>query len=247
MTTKRGQPEARPPKRWGSSRQTARLVAKFDRSLKRTADLLVEKFGEDDARAIHQEMLDEFRRLIPEIPYIGGRRNPYTEMLVGATKGLSMYRVIVRHGGSLEDTGELMHLRSRAAMERVPRVIRHGLMRNLFIRQQKRVARRSLKRRYPGDWVFELVEGDGEILDAGMDVIECGDLRFLQKQGAEELCPYICDLDYVMAEAMGYELRRTKTLAWGCDRCDFRLSMDGVTSASWPPQFVERTCGQPQP
>jgi len=40
------------------------------------------------------------------------------------------------------------------------------------------------------------------------------------------------------------DMQRTKTLAWGCDRCDFRYSKHGVTSAGWPPEFVERTCGQ---
>ena len=64
------------PVRRGSSRQTARLVGKFDRSLRRTADVLVDKFGEDNAPVVHQEMLAEYRRLIPEIPYIGGWRNP---------------------------------------------------------------------------------------------------------------------------------------------------------------------------
>ena len=157
-----------------------------------------------------------------------------------------MYRVVLRHGGSLQDTGELMHRRNRARLWRIPQVIRHGPGRRLFLRQQERVARRSQARRYPGDWVMEVVDGDGESFDYGLNVTECGALKFLQQHGAEELLTYICDLDYVRAEAMGYELCRTKTLAWGCDRCDFRYSKQGVTSAHWPPEFVEQTCGQPQ-
>jgi hypothetical protein len=108
-----------------------------------------------------------------------------------------------------------MHRRKRAEIERIPRVIRHGLGRNRFIRRQERAARRSQARRYPGDWVMEVVDGDGKSFDYGIDVTDCGALKFLHNQGAEELCPYICDLDYVLAETMGYELRRTKTLAWG--------------------------------
>ena len=228
-----------------SSWQAGKLVGRFDRSLRRTADVFVRKFGDENASVMRREMLDEYRCLIPEIPYIGGRRNPYSEILRGVARGLAMYRVVLRHGGSLQDTGELMHRRNRARLWRIPRVIRHGPVRIIFIRQQERVARRSQARRYPGDWVMEVVNGDGESFDCGLDVTDCGALKFLQNQGAEELCPYVCDLDYVMAEAMGYELRRTKTLAWGCDRCDFQISMDGETAAPWPPKFVERTCGQP--
>lgn len=244
MRVEKNRPETKAPT---SRRQTERLVRKFDRSLKRYGGALVDRFGEQTAAVMREEMLDEYRRLTPEIPYIGGRRNPYSEILVGVARGLAMYRIVVRHGGSVQDTGEVMHLRNRAKMERIPRMMRHGPVRKLFIKQQERAARRSQARRYPGDWVMEVVEGDGESFDYGLDVTDCGALKFLQKQGAEELCPYICDLDYVMAEAIGYELRRTKTLAWGCDRCDFRISMDGATSALWPPEFVERTCGQPQP
>lgn len=94
--------------------------------------------------------------------------------------------------------------------------------------------------------MFERIDGDGESFDFGIDMTECGIVKFLHAQGADELCPYLCDLDYVMFEAMGIGLRRTKTLGWGCDRCDFRLSKHGVTSAPWPPLFVERTCGQPE-
>ena len=55
---------------------------------------------------------------------------------------------------------------------------------------------------------------------------------------------YICEVDYILMELLGVGLRRTKTLAWGCDRCDFRVSLQGDTTARWPPRFVERSCGE---
>jgi hypothetical protein len=137
---------------------------------------------------------------------------------------------------------------TRAEIARIPRVARSLMGRYLFtrIRQRKlaRAARRSQARRYPGDWVLERIEGDGESFDFGIDMTECGIVKYFDAQGADELVPYLCDLDYVMFESMGIGLRRTKTLAWGCDRCDFRFSKDGKTSAPWPPRFAERTCGQ---
>ena len=87
--------------------------------------------------------------------------------------------------------------------------------------------------------MFERIDGHGEAFEFGIDMTECGIVKFLHAEGADELCPYLCDIDYVSAEAMGIGLRRTKTLAWGCDRCDFRLSRDAVTPALWPPAFVE--------
>lgn len=59
-------------------------------------------------------------------------------------------------------------------------------------------------------------------------------MKYLHAQGADELTPYLCDWDYIMAETVGVQLRRTKTLAWGCDRCDFRMTKNGTTTAPWP-------------
>lgn len=231
-----------------SNRQTDRLVARFDRFLRRSGGALADRFGEETAAAMREEMLDEYRRLIPEVPYIGGRRNIYSSNLAQTPWALALYRVVIRHGGTLEDTGELLHLMIRAEIGRTPQVFRSLMKSYLFSRlrqrQVERAARRSQARRYPGDWVFERIEGDGESFDFGIDMTECGIVKFLHAEEADELCPYLCDIDYVMFEAMGVGLRRTKTLAWGCDRCDFRLSKHGVTSAPWPPEFIERTCGE---
>ena len=238
------------PTRAVSDRRTKKLVGKFAGMLKRSGDALVDRFGAESAAVMRLEMLDEYRRLIPEVPYIGGRRNIYSSDLWFGAYALATYRVVVGHGGSLEDAGELIRRMVRAEIERIPKVVRSLLKRYRFsrMRQQKlkKAARWSQGRRYPGDWVFERIEGDGDTFDFGIDMTECGIVKFLHAQEADELCPYLCDLDYVMLEAMGIGLRRTKTLAWGCDRCDFRLSKHGVSSAPWPPEFIERTCGEPQ-
>ena len=233
-----------------SSRHTEKLLGKFDRFLKRSNAVLVERYGDEKAAVMRGEMMDEYRRLIPGVPYIGGRRNINDRPMTMAPYALALYRVVVRYGGSVEDAGELLHLSMRSQLDRIPRVLRHAIGRQRFGRLRKRklekAARRSQARRYEGDWVFERIEGDGETFDFGIDYTEGGIVKYLDAHEADELGPYLCDLDYVMFEAMGIGLHRTKTLAWGCDRCDFRLSKHGVTSAPWPPEFVERTCGQPQ-
>lgn len=233
----------------GPSRHTEKWVRKFDKWLRRSG-FFVDRYGEETAAVMRGEMLDEYRRLIPELPYIGGRRNIYSQDLLFSGMALATYRVVVRHGGSLADSGELLHRMVGERLERVPRALRLWMGRLRFGRLRKRklerAARQSQARRYPGDWVFERIAGDGSTFDFGIDMIECGIVKFLDAQGAAELGPFLCDLDYVSANAMGIGLRRTKTLAWGCDRCDFRVTKGGVTSTSWPPGFVERTCGEPQ-
>jgi hypothetical protein len=231
-----------------NGRRTEKLVAKFDRVLERSGGALVDHFGVDAGAVMRTEMLDEYRRVIPEVPDIGGRRNVYASDLEASGWFLAIYRVVVRHGGSVEAVGEVIHEMARLEMGRMPKVIlplvRWYRFSGLRMRKLEKAARRSQARRYPGDWVFEVVDGEGKPFDFGIDMTECGIVKFFHNQGADELVPYLCELDYIGAETIGVGLRRTKTLAWGCDRCDFRLTKDAKTTAQWPPRFVERTCGE---
>jgi hypothetical protein len=71
--------------------------------------------------------------------------------------------------------------------------------------------------------VFEYVEGDGTTFDWGRDYVECGIVKFLHSQEADELTPYLCQTDYALFDALGIKLKRTMTLATGCEKCDFRF------------------------
>ncbi|MGA7689890.1 MAG: L-2-amino-thiazoline-4-carboxylic acid hydrolase [Jiangellales bacterium] len=163
---------------------------------------------------------------------------------------LALHRVVPRHGETVEDSGWLLRRMMEAQMERIPRLLRHGYGRFRFTRLGKwweeAAARKSQAREYPGDWVYQCFDGDGETFDFGVDNTECGNVKHLHAQDADELCPYICDLEYVVAKGVGVAVHRTKAVAWSCDRCDFRFSKHGVTSVPWPPEFTERTCGEPQ-
>jgi len=231
-----------------NGRRTEKLVGKLERVLMRSGSPLADRFGEETAEVMRKEILDEYRRLVPQVPDIGGRRNIYSFDLEASAWFLAIYRVVVRHGASLEATGEVLHTIVGLELGRLPRIMRSILRQYRFsrlrMRKLEKAAQRSQVRRYPGDWVFEVVDGEGKPFDFGIDMTECGVLKFYHDQGADELVPYLCELDYLSAEIMGVGLQRTKTLAWGCDRCDFRMTKDGTTSAAWPPRFVERTCGQ---
>jgi len=228
--------------------QRKKLLNDLDKVIKRMRPDLNERYGETTAGILRQDALAEYEKLIPQFPYIGGKDNPLTKNLVQAAWGLALYRALQAQGGTVEDVGELLHLGYTQIMHRIPRFLRRWLGRRKFsprqIQKMKARARVSQQRRYPGDWVYEVIEGDGQTFDVGMDYTECGIVKFMQQQDAEELMPYLCNLDYVSFGAIGMELIRTKTLGWGCDCCDFRIKKNGTPPPAWPPQFVERTCGQ---
>jgi len=92
------------------------------------------------------------------------------------------------------------------------------------VEQRRRRATASHERRYPDDWVFDFVEGDGHPFEHGLDYTECGVVKYLKREGTPELAPYLCWIDYPGYAAMGVKLSRTETIAQGGQRCDFRFS-----------------------
>ena len=222
---------------------TRRKVHSFERFLNHHTDSLTRRFGPADAAVMRREMLEEYRSLIPQLPDIGGRRNPWNANLAGAPMGLAVYRVVLRHGGSAQDAGEVVRVYARHDGRADPPAAASPAAASP---SGPRAEGRALDPAAPlsEDWVCQFVEGAGQDFDVGIDVTECAIVKYMHARAYDEFTPWLCHLDYVMAEAAGYGLTRTKTLAWGCDRCDFRTTANGTTTAAWPPDFPERTCGR---
>jgi hypothetical protein len=100
------------------------------------------------------------------------------------------------------------------------------------VRQESLV---SKEQRYPMDWLYDYVEGDGDQFDYGIDYTGCGICRFYNQQGAGEIVQYLCALDFIFYGAIGAGLERTMTIAQGDHVCDFRFKKGRTTK-----------CGRPQ-
>ena len=190
---------------------------------------LAEAYGKAAGEAITRDAIGRFEVLLPDIPYIGGGKNSMTITLVKVAAKLAMYRALRARGARQEEAARLIHLGEVAFYESVPmrwvmRLQGRGFLSHRGVDMWRRIAATSQQRRYPDDWVYGVVDGDGS--DAGMqlDCIECGALKYLEREGAPELTPYLCWIDYPQFAAMGLRLDRTETIAHGGRRCDFRVS-----------------------
>lgn len=205
--------------------------------------VLVSTYGEEFAATVAAETDRELDRLIPEIPYIGGDENRLTENLNQTALVLALHRAMTSHGKSVEETGSVLYRTVESMFGSYPRFFTRAIG---FLRltpfepgKVREAALESQKRRYPGDWVLHFVEGDGDEFDWGMDYTECGIVKFLHAQGADDLAPYLCLADFPMSDAFGLGLERTTTLAEGAERCDFRFKRGRETPRGWPPKFLD--------
>ena len=190
---------------------------------------LVEAYGKAAGEAIAKDALGRFEVLLPDIPYIGGGGNSMTVTLVKVAAKLAMYRALRARGASEEEAARLIHLGEvafykSAPMRWVMRLQGRGFLSRRGVAMWRRIAAASQERRYPHDWVYEIVQGDGSDSGMGLDCIECGAVKYLDREGASEYAPYLCWIDYPQFAAMGLRLDRTETIAQGGQRCDFRVS-----------------------
>ena len=217
-------------------RRKFRFLLEFNLVARSARSVLDRYFGEN-AGALLAETRREFEGLIPQLPYVGGTQ-PFTEFVVFTAMFLAMYRVSKAHGKTAEQTGEIMYEIGRVFLRSYPTVLKLLFGRMNFSRRYldriRKGAIESRKREHPDGYVLNFVEGDGRTFDYGVDYIECASCKFLAKQGAPELAPYLCPVDILYSEALGWGLTRTMTLAEGADKCDFRFKRGGPTKIAVP-------------
>jgi hypothetical protein len=212
----------------------SRLLKQHAKLMAFATDRLRARYGEATTGAIMLEVQQAFEDLIPAIPYIGGGANPFTGTLIRTASIVALYRVLQRRGACIEQTGELVSQMAELWVRRYPAVVRKLIgrlyMSRWWRRRMCKQALASQSHRYRGDFVYEVVEGDGTEFDWGIDYLECGIVKFCHVQGADELAPYLCRMDELLFPALGITLQRRGTLAQGCPRCDFRFRCGGQAS-----------------
>jgi hypothetical protein len=216
------------------------LLRRFDKATARIFHVLVSRYGREQAGKLTHEARREYEAIIPHLPSIGPR-NPFMVFFIPTGWHAGLYRVLQRRGRTVEEAGQVIYDMTEAYVKSIPAFVRRIIgslwFSYLFLKRLKRRAVQSQKRKYPGDFVFQYIEGDGQTFDYGIDFIECANCKFLREQGMDELAPYVCAGDKHASELLGWGLMRTMTLADGHEKCDFRFKKGGKTRVKISPSL----------
>jgi hypothetical protein len=215
----------------------SRFLWEFDLVAKSARSVINEYFVGENANRLLAETRREFEALIPQLPYVGGKQ-PFTEFIVFTGMPLAIYRISQSHDKTVEQIGELFYKIGRAVLKSAPAgllgMVGKMSFSRLYLSRVRKRAIESHMREYPEGYVYDFIEGDGKTFDYGVDYLECASCKFLAKQGASELAPYLCPVDILYSEALGWGLTRTMTLAEGAGKCDFRFKQGGKTKVAVP-------------
>jgi len=182
--------------------------------------LIEEKYGEKFKEEVMPKIRGEYESIYAEIPFIGGDENSLTSDLVGAAENLAFYKVLKRQGKTLKEIGKMAYIASEKEFKKHPELA-PPMTNPEFIPYIKHAAMVSGEKKFPGDWVYEFIEGDEEF-DFGTYFTECGIQKFYHQHDADEFTPYLCAMDILMSEYGELGLHRTQTLAEGGNMCDFQ-------------------------
>jgi len=211
-----------------------------------TRKVLTDRYGDPLSANLMAEIRQAYRALDPQIPYIGGEENIFTEWLTYAAYYLSVFQALSARGDSTAEVGRLIY-ETYEVMADYPQWFLNLVGRfkysGKYEDRLRQAARESQKRRYPADFVATFIKGDGRAFDYGIDIDECGICKFYHAQGADELAPYMCLSDFVISKAFNRGLVRYQTIAEGAAKCDFRYKRGRETYVhplrrGWPPVFV---------
>jgi 2-methylcitrate dehydratase PrpD len=221
-------------------RKKAELLAKYDAEAKRWSLFVLKEYGEIQAYKILQEARHNFENLIPKIPYIGGDANRRTETFVASVIYLAFYKAMKNYGKTVEETGKILFDALASDVSKTQQTTHPADWqdREKYFKPRRQGAEESQERRYPGDYVYKFVSGDGKAFDYGYDYSECASVKFFHMQGADEFMAFYCYLDYPSCGARGLGLSRTMTLAEGYGKCNHRFRPGIETKLAWPPPFM---------
>lgn len=205
----------------------------FDAATTIVKDILIENFSETKFNELLAEVRKDFESLLSQIPYVGGKENPLTDNLTNAAMLLPIFRFFEKQGLTFDEIGKMAYDMYEAFYKVMPPT--DDFFSEEYLNQKREYAKNSKLRKYPGDWVYDFIEGDGKTFTWGVDYSECGIHKFYKSQGCEHLMPIMCIADFAMARAYGYGLKRTQTRAHGAPICDFRYIKDGSNPRAWPP------------
>jgi hypothetical protein len=213
--------------------QKKSLMRSFEHVSKWVKTPLVNRYGKELSQALLKHARENYETLIPDIPFIGGKRNRWTSDLLESVQILALYQAMqvyeIPPGEIAEVLSEGMQIRLAQYPCFLLRLMGRWQFSKLFLRMLERQAAETHKHQYPDNFVAEVVNGDGKDFDWGIDFTECAIQKLYKAQNALEFLPYVCRLDYLTSAAFGIGLVRTKTLANSDERCNPRLKQGRET------------------
>ena len=218
------------------------LTDAFIDTLQGVAQFLEPELGTAQTKKVTQQALSRFEALLPQLPDVGGERNPDTEFIPIAAWYIALYEPMKAAGKTPADLGKLIYDLNVFSLSSYPPAQALSTKENLFspagLNELRDWAAWTQRRELSGNWVATFIPSEGQNFDYGINYTECGLVKYLKSQGLSELSPYVCLNDFPKSQILGTGLQRTKTIANGDGICNFRYKKDRPVTQNWSTEIA---------
>lgn len=225
----------------------SRMLREFRAMFKGTRQALSRHFDDQKIAALEAESLAEYNDLLPDLPYIGGRKNEGTINIIMGAIVLAIIRPLEKEELTQREIGEIIYGAFDHYFKARPRLLQLTLGKlaqsGFFIKRLKKQIIDSSRREFEGDFVMELVEPSGGDFDFGYNYTQCALHRLFAEHKAGDYLRYVCLGDYALFRSLGIGFSRGQTIANGAPICDFRFIRQAETVQGWPPENLEEWTG----
>jgi hypothetical protein len=202
----------------------ANILKSFNRQYECAREYLVQRFDESTASKIHDDAIEQVRKLIPQLPDVGGKNNQFIPVVLFCAWYIPFYKAASKQGMSADEYVKMMTHVVHAAFTRYPRFIRHLggklVQSGLFMRRMKKHAAISQRREYSKDWIYSVsTETDDPDIFFEVEYSQCTVCILMKETGAEGLMPYCNFVDYIMAKSLGYGFENPRVIGRGDETC----------------------------
>lgn len=203
-----------------------KLLKGFDKVAKRATKCLIKNYNEDFARTVIEKTRENFELIIPKIPYIGGKRNQFTPVMIINGWIISFHRAMVGYGKTTEESIKICCETADDYMRSLPRFLLWVTGKLAFgkivAKRMKIQAGQSQQYQYPADFVYRFVDGKDKDFDWALEFTECAVIKFYEEQGVEELKPYCNFFDVTYSKYLNMGIDANMTIGIGCPTCKLR-------------------------
>lgn len=200
------------------------------RSYPRTWGKLFERYIDESMPEKKSEICDradrEYRKLIStQMPDLGGKKNgmsgnmdtwftivAFYEASDHAIDGMAFQTIYGWHADSLRFLGKIID----GNKQKFP----YKLFEMVYAKYERQLREHQAKGEWMDSWDIR-VNPDHHTEGYSFELIGCPIARHAREHGYEELLPYLCRTDHVLAGVLHAKLIRTKTEILGGDCCDY--------------------------
>ncbi len=211
----------------------------FNFMSKSMEEVLLKRYSDYEVESLLAKAREEFIKLAPTIPYIGGYENSGTKNILGAGVMLSYINVLEDYGLEEREIGKILFemldklFKEKSDFSKV--IIKFFATRKIgkkFIAKQ--VEKSMQYEKYPDAWENRILDVEG--YDISFNLNRCGICTYYKSQAKENYIKYICLGDFPIFNAIGMKLERPSTIASGGDTCAYRLTFSDEKVEAWPPE-----------